>query len=532
MMANNSPTANDIQTLLTTLGYHIRRPPVSSTLFFAETTPPSSQQPILLNIYYTTRSIMTYLNHPTSGQRELWRSNAYESLDELASIVRNPRMHTGKGYRNKNKAMRGCVGCGMMKERVEFSGNQWRKGPDENRCLICMEEEQSLRCDEGDDEVLIRNLQNLKLRKNNIKKEETQDSDIFSTMTPTLTTDMLRQHDRTLNTTNTTNNAHEIIESRQFSCPICPEHNRGPHIFYKKVPSHKPIIKCPKCKAANKNNRPGSNDNLRRLYPIPKGEEKGYGLYKCHKCRDFWGSSRAVGNVGQNCFKCAGMGRETYVKPFRMEVHKRGGKKKGGNNGRKKMVPKEPIGEEEVDERFYGDNDRMRNEAPGNNSYGGGGGGEGDDSDYNDQTYDFVDSDRSSSSSVASSSSIVRPNRIPRGYQHKCSACATGACRNRKVPKSEVRDEMDGNTVSTRASIVTDSSMDKTDFVDRDEDFSGFEEDSESGGGDDGAWKQEQKINEEDSNEAIIAIGETFTCEQLVQQKFDHAAANGYIIEI
>ena len=91
---------------------------------------------------------------------------------------------------------------------------------------------------------------------------------------------------------------------------------------------------------------------------------------------------------------------------------------------------------------------------------------------------------------------------------------------------------MDGNTVSTRASIVTNSSMDKTDFVDRDEDFSGFEEDSDSGGGDDGAWKQLQKINEEDSNEAIITIGETFTCEQLVQHKFDHAAANGYIIEI
>ena len=417
-------------------------------------------------------------------------------------------MHTGKGYRNKNKAVRGCVGCGLMKERVEFSGNQWRKGPDENRCLICVEEVQSLRSssvankeeesdDEGDDEVLIRNLQNLSLRNNNNnrKKEETRDSDSMSTMTPTLTTDMLRQHDRTMNTTNTTNNAHETIERRQFSCPICPKHNRGPHIFYKKVPSHKPIIKCPKCKAATKTNRRNSNTNLRRLYPIPKGAEKGYGLYKCHKCRDFWGSSRAVGNVGQNCFKCAGGGIETYVKPFRMEVHKRGGKKKGGGNDRKKMVPKEPIGEEEVDERFYGDNDRMRNDAPGNNSYNGGGGGRGEDGDYNDQTYDFVDTTprsslNSDSSSVASSSSIVRPNRIPRGYQHKCSACATGACRNRKVPKSEVRDEMDGNTVSTRASIVTDSSMDKADFVDRDEDFSGFEEDSESGGGDDGAWIQ------------------------------------------
>jgi superfamily II DNA helicase RecQ len=44
--------------------------------------------------------------------------------------------------------------------------------------------------------------------------------------------------------------------------------------------------------------------------------------------------------------------------------------------------------------------------------------------------------------------------------------------------------------------------------------------------------EQEQKINNEDNDEAIIAIGETLTCEQLVQQKFDHATANGYIIEI
>ena len=56
---------------------------------------------------------------------------------------------------------------------------------------------------------------------------------------------------------------------------------------------------------------------------------------------------------------------------------------------------------------------------------------------------------------------------------------------------------MDGNTVSTRASIVTNSSMDKTDFVDRDEDFSGFEEDSESGGRDDGARIQLDSVVEE-----------------------------------
>jgi len=446
---------------------------------------------------------MTYLNHPTSrGRRnELWRSNAYDNLEELASYIRNPRIHTGKGYRNAKKAVRGCVSCGSMKERGEFSANQWKvRGPDENRCKVCVEERlQNDNTTDGNDDdnggydPLIHHLQNLNLRNsnnsnnnnnnNNNVKEEAED------LIPaqTLTTDMLRQHDRTMNITNNSNkntDIHQTTERRQFSCPICPKQNRGPNIFFKKVPTLKPIVKCPKCKLANKT----TNRNLRRLYPIAKGEEKGYGLYKCHKCRDFWGSSRAVGNTGQNCFKCQEGGKETMVKPFRIEVYKR---KKGGAGGeRKRMVPREPIGEEEVDERFYGDTDRRRNEA-GNDSYGGV---QPNNDEYcegrSELSYDFVSTPRSPSISDGSITS-VRPNRTPHGYQHKCSACATGACRTRKVPKSEVRDEVDGNTVSTRASIVTDSSIDKTDFVDRDDDFSGFEE----GGGDDdngdhGAWIQ------------------------------------------
>jgi hypothetical protein len=38
-----------------------------------------------------------------------------------------------------------------------------------------------------------------------------------------------------------------------------------------------------------------------------------------------------------------------------------------------------------------------------------------------------------------------------------------------------MHDVSDGNTVSTSASVMTNSSIDKTDFVDRDEDFSGFD---------------------------------------------------------
>ena len=47
-------------------------------------------------------------------------------------------------------------------------------------------------------------------------------------------------------------------------------------------------------------------------------------------------------------------------------------------------------------------------------------------------------------------------------------------------------------------------------------------------------YKNKERIVDYDTDEENIsvAIGETLTCEQLVQQKFDHAAANGYIIEI
>ena len=58
---------------------------------------------------------------------------------------------------------------------------------------------------------------------------------------------------------------------------------------------------------------------------------------------------------------------------------------------------------------------------------------------------------------------------------HFCTGCATGVCKNRRIPKSKIHDVSDGNTVSTRGSVVTNSSIDKGDYVDRDEDFSGFD---------------------------------------------------------
>ena len=432
----------DIISLAQSIGYKERRETVSSTLFFIESNPAPGVPACLINVYYTTRSIMTHLNHPGSaGTNELWRSNAYDTLEELRDLFENPRMHTSKGYRNAQKAVRGCVTCGMMKTREEFSKNQWIKGPDANRCTECLVKAAE---ETGPWGVLTTGLENLTLQ---------DDTASF----PTLTENALQTHDKKVSKLKGKGGDKNNLVRRQFNCPDCPKHGRGPSIFFKKVPALKPICKCPRCKKA-------SRGKCKRLYPVPKEDEKGYGLYKCTGCGDKWGSSRAVANIGQECFSCAKKGESVFVTPFRLERHKN---KKGGGGRGMRRVPREPIGEDEVEEREYGDADRFRNES------GGEGGGAAGGESYSLEPREVVfDAD----SSIGSFTPVGAASRIPSGYKHKCAGCASGACKNRKVPFSQMHDVSDGNTVSTRASIVTDSSIDKTDFFDRDEDFSGFED--------------------------------------------------------
>lgn len=47
-------------------GYDQSRPSVSATLFFIEQSPAFDMPPVRINVYPTTRSIMTHLNHPSS----------------------------------------------------------------------------------------------------------------------------------------------------------------------------------------------------------------------------------------------------------------------------------------------------------------------------------------------------------------------------------------------------------------------------------------------------------------------------------
>lgn len=57
------------------------------------------KQKIKINIYLTTMTVTTYLNHPKRGKGQLYRKHV--DFELLRSIFDNPRKHTGKGYYTK-----------------------------------------------------------------------------------------------------------------------------------------------------------------------------------------------------------------------------------------------------------------------------------------------------------------------------------------------------------------------------------------------------------------------------------------------
>ena len=50
-----------------------------------------------INVYYTTGTVGTCLNHPKQGKTQLFR-RGISSLNQLESIFDSPRIHTGEGY--------------------------------------------------------------------------------------------------------------------------------------------------------------------------------------------------------------------------------------------------------------------------------------------------------------------------------------------------------------------------------------------------------------------------------------------------
>lgn len=445
------PSPAEIVKLAAQLGYSESRSQVSATIFLVRTDDDDDDTQTKIHIYYTTQSIMTLLNHPSQGVNRLWRSHAYQTLDELKEFLLDPRLHTQKGYRQASNAVRVCTKCNELKARTDFSKNQWvHKGPDLNVCKTCVlikkESKQPASTNHDDDDT---DVQLAGLTDNLLHIHNTQD----------------QQQSK-----NKKKGGSRIIqnrmERRQFNCPDCPRHGRGPFVFCKRVPVVKPIVKCPQCKQA-------SRGKCARLYPVPIA--KGYGLFSCPVCKDKWGSSRAVEKTAQECFSCFERdGQEgTMVIPFRIEVLK---KKKRTGAGRPRRVPREPIREDDVDEAEYTESDRFRHDTEAGNALVRG---------NNNWSYKTQDDSEDSSFAASSQDSdfsgpgwvvVGSSSRIPKGYRHKCAGCKTGACKSRRIPVSEIHDVSDGNTVSTSASLVTNSSIDKAEYVDRDEDFSGFED--------------------------------------------------------
>ena len=60
---------------------------------------------VRINVYYTTRTIGTALEHPWQGKTQLFRRNCSDT--ELCTIMKSPRAHTDKGYQRK-KARTNC----------------------------------------------------------------------------------------------------------------------------------------------------------------------------------------------------------------------------------------------------------------------------------------------------------------------------------------------------------------------------------------------------------------------------------------
>ena len=53
--------------------------------------------PARINVWFTTMTVGTYLNHPKQGKTQLFRK--WCSEEQIGAILKNPRVHTEKGYR-------------------------------------------------------------------------------------------------------------------------------------------------------------------------------------------------------------------------------------------------------------------------------------------------------------------------------------------------------------------------------------------------------------------------------------------------
>jgi hypothetical protein len=90
-----------------------------------------------INVYYTTQTVGTAIDHPSQGKTQLFRRNC--STSELLDIFRNPRTHTRKGYKRKRDSPDHVVltdyGSGILLEEEEERRNALLECDEEIRKL-------------------------------------------------------------------------------------------------------------------------------------------------------------------------------------------------------------------------------------------------------------------------------------------------------------------------------------------------------------------------------------------------------------
>lgn len=94
--------------------------PENKTLFLI------NENNVRIDIYPTTATIKTIMNHPSRGRNQLFRTG-YWSKGKLRTILCDPRVHTGLGYRTERGGKYPCKVCQNWKKRTQYSRNQWRK---------------------------------------------------------------------------------------------------------------------------------------------------------------------------------------------------------------------------------------------------------------------------------------------------------------------------------------------------------------------------------------------------------------------
>lgn len=84
------------------------------------------KEDVCINVYYTTGTVGTCLNHPRQGKTQLFWRNV--TLQEIDSLFAKPRKHTGKRYYHKHVGQNGrTVPMELYCRTLLVVGNMWRK---------------------------------------------------------------------------------------------------------------------------------------------------------------------------------------------------------------------------------------------------------------------------------------------------------------------------------------------------------------------------------------------------------------------